>query len=86
MVKPYIGEDDVKNFIERYETTVSLGRKHGVAFIALGNAYQNPFDVIMSVCTERLDKSSKRLNRLTVCLIVLTSALTIVGILNIVIL
>ncbi|MFC1991941.1 hypothetical protein ACFLVC_04395 [Chloroflexota bacterium] len=85
MVESYISENDVKLFIERYNTTVSLGKKHGVAFTALGNAYQNSFDVIMSVYAERLDKSSKRLNRLTVFLIALTFVLAIVEIFNIVI-
>ena len=86
MAESYISENDVKNYIERYETTVSLGRKYGVAFTPLGNVYQNPFDLIMAVSTECLYKSSKRLNYLTVTLIILTSVLAIIGILNIVIL
>jgi len=85
MAEPYISENDVKKFIERYKTTVSLGRKHGVAFTALGNAYQDPSAVIISVFAEGLEKSSKRLICLTVALIILTSVLTIVEILNIVI-
>ncbi len=85
MAEPYISENDVKKFIERYETTVRLGKKEGVAFPPIGNVYQKPIDVIMSVYAERLDKSSKRLNRLTSLLIALTMVLTIVGIFNIVV-
>ncbi len=85
MVESYINENDMKNLLARLETTVSLGRKHGVAFTSLGTVYYNPFDVIMAVSAERLDKSSKRLNCLTAALIILTSVLAIVGILNIVI-
>jgi len=85
MVEPYINEKDLIIILERLETTIELGKKHGIAFSKLGNVYQDPFNVIMAVSSERLDKSSKMLNSLTAALIILTSILTIVGILNIVI-
>lgn len=78
MKKPYLDENEIKEFKERLQATIDLGAKHDMKFTILGNISSfNPLDVILALSTERLDKSSKRLNRLTWVLIALTVILAI---------
>lgn len=84
--KPLLSEDELEEFMERLDTTIELGKKHNVPFTQLEHVQSlNPLDVMLIISTERLDKSSDRLNCLTKILIVLTSFLVVVGIVTIIV-
>ena len=77
MAEPYISEKDVSVFKERMETTEALGRKYNINFNPHENTIFNAFEVLLAVSSERLEKSSKTLERLTIWLIVLNGILAI---------
>jgi len=84
LMEPYLSEAEVRDFKARMDATVGLGRRHGVNLVS-GNIEYNPLQVILAISTERLDKSSKMLNRLTMILTALTFILLIVGVFNIIV-
>ncbi len=78
MAKPYLTEDELKDFSERLKATVELGNKHGGKLTTATYIPSfSPLDVIVALYSERLDRTSRRLNRLTWALIVLTAVLTV---------
>ena len=78
MAKSYLTEDQIKEFAERIKVTSELGQKHNAKLTLHGNVLQyNTLDVIVALYSERLEKSSQRLNNLTWALVVLTAILAI---------
>ena len=78
MAKSYLTEKELKEFKARLEATAELGKKYDAKFTLLGNITSfNPLDVVLALYTERLDRSSRRLNCLTWALIALTAVLAV---------
>ena len=72
-----INEEEIKNIKAIIEATAKLGHQQGMSFTDLKYIVHNPLDVILAISIDRLEKSSKILNRLTIVLIALTVILAI---------
>ena len=80
MVRPLLEEEELKTFQERMQATEELANKYRITYSPL----RTIADTITLISIERLDKSSNRLNMLTLALLGLTFILIIVGIASIV--
>lgn len=79
MAKPFLDAKEMKEFNERFDTTAELLRKSGgITNGSFGpNAVHDILSIIELVSVERLEHSSRKLERLTLALIVLTGLLII---------
>jgi hypothetical protein len=78
MGKSFLSESDVKSIKDRYEATVKIGNEQGMNFVPFSQDLQfNPLNLMSAISTERLEKSAKTLNCLTIVLIIITAFLAI---------
>lgn len=78
MAESFLTENEIKQLIARLDATWEFSEKYKAKLMSPHNVGQfNTLDVIVALYSERLDKSSKRLNWLTIALTGLTSILAI---------
>jgi hypothetical protein len=77
MARSFLSEDEMKEFNDRIKATNELGKKFNIKFTSPETIQHNTLEVVSALYTERLEKSSKRLNYLTLALVGLTIILAV---------